>query len=135
AEHLRAAVSGIGLERIVQRAGDKPVKRFAADRIPAPDHAIGAAGQKRFVVGEELDRPDRQAGPDQGALTLAAHAIDHRHRAAYASRSDQPAVGRYRDGNDRSLGSFDLTANLALRRKKIDFAVGTGSDDLAVRRN
>ena len=93
----RAMVAGIGRERIVRRAHRHGADRLAGHGVPAADHAVGAAGQQRAVVGKERHRPHRQAGADQRTRELARLALDDRDRAADAGGGHKRAVARYRE--------------------------------------
>ena len=86
------------------------------DRIPAPDHAVGAAGEQRAIIGEERDRPDRQPRPDQRARELARRAVDDGDRAADAGGGNERAVARDRERDDRRVAGLDLAAQFAGRR-------------------
>jgi hypothetical protein len=72
AKDLRAAVAGIGGERISRRLQQNRIDRLARRRVPAPDDVVSAAGEQRAAVGQERHRPDRQPGPTSVRASVRA---------------------------------------------------------------
>jgi hypothetical protein len=63
AKHLRARVVGIDGERILDATACDGADRLACFGIPAPDHAIRAAGEQHSVVGKNATDQTGMPGP------------------------------------------------------------------------
>ena len=87
AVHLGAGIAGVSGERILRRAHRDRADVIAGHGVPAPDHAVGAAGEQGAAVGQERDRPHRQARTDQRARELA-----RRLRSITATEPRMPAA-------------------------------------------
>ena len=103
------------------------------DGVPAADHAVGAAGEQRAVVGKERRRPHRQAGPDQRAQRACASL-----RSMIATEPRMPAAATSAPSPDTAtamIGVWPLSISPRCspsRREEEHPAVGAAGDDLAV---
>ena len=132
AKHFRAAIAGIGGERISRRFQQNRIDRLACRRIPAPDDIVRAAREQRAAVGQEYHRPDRQARTDQRAHERARLAVDHGDRATNARGGNQRAIRRNRNRNHRPWSCRNLTGRRTARGQEVDLAVGTADREFAV---
>ena len=87
-EHLCARVALVGSKRVGRPAHGYLAQVLSGQGIPLADQTIGAAGEQRAIIGQECDRPSRQAGPDERLLELAMRALYDCDGAADARSGD-----------------------------------------------
>ena len=132
AENFRAAVAGVGGQWISRHLQQQWIDGISVRRVPAADDVVRAAREQCAAIGQERDRPDRQAGTYQCARKRACLSIDHGNRPADTRRGRPRTIRRNRNRDHRSRPGRDLACDYAGCGQKIDLAVGASDSDFAV---
>ncbi len=114
-EHLEPAVVGGARAAQEVRRVRRIEERLAAGRVAAPDHR-GVGGDRREIVGRELQPPLDAGGGGRSAALLEVVAVDEAVVGAHRHRVERAVGRRASRGHGRALGERADDRRLRARR-------------------